>query len=90
MHRGHFHLRGHNAIQKVGGIGMVCVNSMKRPRLLMMPAGPDGATDVRIGGLMIESGAMDTLKNLLAETPNGKGTMIARVQVKASQIKKKR
>lgn len=77
-------------IQKVGGIGMVCVNSMKRPRLLMMPAGPDGATDVRIGGLMIESGAMDTLKNMLAETPNGKGTMIARVQVKASQIKKKR
>ena len=68
-------------IQKVGGIGMICVNSMKKPRLLKMPAGPDGATDVRIAGAMIEKGSWEKIKALVSEMPKGV-SLFARAQVK--------
>ena len=72
-------------IQKVGGIGMVCVNSGPRPRLLTMPAGPDGATDVTISTMMIPFGSFDEIQQLLddANASGGKKkTLIARAQVK--------
>ena len=74
-------------IQKVGGIGMVCVNSSPRPRLLMMPAGPDGAPDVTISAMMIPHGSIDELERLIAETKSTGGkqkTLIARAQVKSN------
>ena len=72
-------------IQKVGGIGMVCVNSGPRPRLLMMPAGPDGATDVTISTMMIPFGSFDEIEQFIDSalgTPGKKKALIARAQVK--------
>ena len=77
-------------IQKVGGIGMVCVNSSPRPRLLMMPAGPDGAPDVTISAMMIPHGSIGEIERLLDEassTGGKKKTLIARAQVKSNPKK---
>ena len=67
-------------IQQIGGKGAIVVNT--RGKITAMTPGEGGAKDVSIPVVMIEKGAVEKLKSLLADAPKGSEGLLSRMVIK--------